>query len=75
MNITIANNRLTIKTKTLRVTITIFTILLFSIATNKMNAQTFEWAKSFGAIYNEEGSSITTDAAGNIYTTGTFREP
>src|SRR5207247_4738949 len=32
----------------------------------------FIWAKQFSGTNNEEGLSINTDAAGNIYTTGFF---
>jgi hypothetical protein len=35
---------------------------------------TFGWAKSVGGISGENGSSITTDAAGNVYVTGVFQE-
>ncbi|MCF8297063.1 MAG: SBBP repeat-containing protein [Saprospiraceae bacterium] len=31
------------------------------------------WVKQMGGIYDDEGYSITTDAAGNLYTTGIFR--
>ncbi|MEZ4721747.1 MAG: SBBP repeat-containing protein [Flavobacteriales bacterium] len=37
-----------------------------------MNAQTFEWAKSFGGIYSNESRSVHTDKLGNVYTTGGF---
>ncbi len=32
----------------------------------------FLWAKSFGGIYSEQSSSISTDALGNIYIIGRF---
>ncbi|HRZ42186.1 MAG TPA: T9SS type A sorting domain-containing protein [Bacteroidales bacterium] len=37
-------------------------------------AGNFIWAKAFGGIYWDEGNSITIDAAGNVYTTGYFKE-
>lgn len=36
-------------------------------------AQTFQWARSTGGTTKDEGISITTDAAGNSYSTGSFR--
>lgn len=33
----------------------------------------FLWAKTFGGISDDEGWSVTTDAGGNIYTTGYFQ--
>jgi hypothetical protein len=48
----------------------LFTILLLS------NAQTpgLQWAKKIGGTADEFGFSIARDQAGNIYTTGFFRE-
>ena len=37
-----------------------------------VNAQSLQWAKAMGEMGNEYGVSITTDNAGNIYTTGYF---
>src|SRR4051812_35469345 len=38
-----------------------------------LNAQNFMWAKGMGcANVDDEGMAITTDALGNIYTTGYF---
>ncbi|PCJ66691.1 MAG: hypothetical protein COA58_04320 [Bacteroidetes bacterium] len=34
----------------------------------------YVWAKSFGSSYSESGNSIDLDAAGNVYTTGLFRD-
>ena len=48
----------------------VLTACLLVITT--LNAQNFEWAKSFGGTSNDRGSSISTDASGNVYTTGKF---
>ncbi|MDC0231342.1 SBBP repeat-containing protein [Aureispira] len=34
----------------------------------------FIWAKSMGGLYEDEGVSISTDALGNVYTTGGFSD-
>ncbi|MCH2022647.1 MAG: SBBP repeat-containing protein [Saprospiraceae bacterium] len=34
----------------------------------------FVWAKSMGGLYEDEGVSISTDALGNVYTTGGFSD-
>lgn len=33
------------------------------------------WARSAGGIYNDAGSSVTTDAAGNVFVAGYFTSP
>jgi len=44
---------------------------LFTL-TNISKAQNFEWAKAFGGTGSDNGASIITDPAGNVYTTGYF---
>ncbi|MFN0032893.1 MAG: T9SS type A sorting domain-containing protein [Flavobacteriales bacterium] len=36
-------------------------------------AQIFDWVAGFGSDVQDEGMAITTDADGNVYTTGNFR--
>ncbi|MCH2046759.1 MAG: T9SS type A sorting domain-containing protein [Saprospiraceae bacterium] len=47
-------------------------LLLFSITYT--NAQSFEWAKSFGSQSVDYGYSTVTDINNNVYTTGFFRD-
>ncbi len=49
----------------------IFT-LAFLFFSQFANAQDFVWAKQMGGTSLESGNSITLDASGNIYTTGSF---
>ena len=47
---------------------------LFLLATFILNAQQFQWVKSFGGFLDDRVSSITTDVSGNVYTTGYFQD-
>ena len=49
-------------------------ILILFVQPFNLNGQNtvFEWVKSMGYTDFDEGSSITTDYNGNVYTTGYF---
>jgi hypothetical protein len=51
-----------------------FIYALFFIVSVSFNskAQIFQWAKSLGGTGTDEGMAIATDAAGNVYSTGSF---
>ena len=46
---------------------------LFLSAIFILNAQQFEWAKSFGGTSADYSIDIITDASGNVYTAGSFQ--
>jgi len=49
-------------------------ICLVLLGSNWLKAQSvdYAWSKNLGGGANEQGKAITTDAAGNVYTTGAF---
>ncbi|MEP7165116.1 MAG: T9SS type A sorting domain-containing protein [Ferruginibacter sp.] len=55
---------------------TYFLLVIITMISMKSNAQVpvFEWAKSMGAAFADEGHSVVVDVSGNVYTTGTFRK-
>ncbi len=48
---------------------------LFDIYVSKLDSEgEFLWAKRFGGVNTDIGTSLTTDAVGNVYTTGYFTD-
>ena len=44
----------------------------FLLILSNLFSQSFEWAAGMGGYGEDEGNSLTVDAAGNVYTVGTF---
>jgi hypothetical protein len=54
---------------------TLFVSLLFAstvILSNQLKAQSCSWAYKAGSIYEDNGTSVATDASGNVYYLGNF---
>ncbi|MCL9805788.1 SBBP repeat-containing protein [Flavobacterium amniphilum] len=49
----------------------VLVVAVFSVVVAE--AQNFEWVKTFGSTGVDGGNASVVDAAGNVYTTGTFR--
>jgi len=52
---------------------TFIAVICFLMAAN-LNAQTLDWVKTFGGKSNDGARSLTVDAAGNVYTIGSFND-
>ncbi len=48
--------------------------LLLSASIASGQAPVHLWSKRFGAVYSDVGNAVATDAAGNVFVTGYFRE-
>src|SRR5687768_7600297 len=47
-------------------------LLFCSAAVFAQQPVTFRWARNMGSIDSDAGYAVTSDAAGNVYTTGRF---
>ncbi len=52
-----------------------FTLLFFSFFCLSVYAQQWDWAKGGGGTTYDKANSLSTDAAGNLFVTGSFRSP
>lgn len=52
-----------------------FTLLFFSFFCLSVYAQQWDWAKGGGGTTYDKANSLSTDTAGNVFVTGSFRSP
>ena len=50
----------------------VFSVILWNFSLVTAQNMTLDWAKAMGGTGSDAGDSITTDASGNSYTTGSF---
>src|SRR5436190_593073 len=50
-----------------------FTLLFILIGISSQAQPNFQWATQFSGAGNDLGTAVATDAAGNVYLTGTFQ--
>jgi hypothetical protein len=55
-------------------TLIFISTFLFCVLPQLLTAQNLEWVAAFGGSESDWGRALATDASGNVYTVGTFRD-